>query len=207
MHLQKFNVLVAALVMTTGLAASIDDADARQRSRARSVSNIDGARQAHTSASGSGVRGSYARSRTLSTDGQGNGSITRSGSATGANGGDASYQAQAYRNADGSAGRSTSAYVDSANGGSASRSATSSRDGTGNASRSASASAQGANGGSVSTEGGFTKNADGTYSGGRDTTATGPQGNTYSGSTDYSNGQVSHTSTCTNAAGEVIACR
>lgn len=75
MHLHKFNVLVAALVMTTGLAASIDDADARQRTRTRSVSNIDGARQIRTSAAGSGVRGSYARSRNLSTDGQGNGGI------------------------------------------------------------------------------------------------------------------------------------
>jgi hypothetical protein len=77
----------------------------------------------------------------------------------------------------------------------------------GQASGTRSASVQGRNGGSASTDAVFSKNADGRYSAGRATTATGANGNTYTGATDISNGQVSHTGTCTNASGDVIACR
>jgi hypothetical protein len=65
----------------------------------------------------------------------------------------------------------------------------------------------GPNGGSASTSGGVTKDANGNVVGGRSTTATGQNGNSYDGSTTVSNGTVTHTGTCTNAAGEVISCR
>jgi hypothetical protein len=69
------------------------------------------------------------------------------------------------------------------------------------------ATVQGANGGSATTQGGFTRNADGAVSGGRNTTATGAQGNTYSGETTYNSADgVSHTATCTDPSGAVIAC-
>ncbi|MET1162777.1 MAG: hypothetical protein ABWY48_09570 [Pseudoxanthomonas sp.] len=172
----KINTLLAALALTGMFAATIDDAGARERTRTRAVSNVDGARSAATHASGSGARGSYARDRNTQHDGQGNASGARSASVSGANGGSAGTQGSYYRNADGSAGRQGSS------------------------------TATGANGGTASTSGGFTKNPDGTYSGARNTSATGANGNSYDGSTTYSNGSVVHTGTCTNAAGEAISC-
>ena len=53
----------------------------------------------------------------------------------------------------------------------------------------------------------MTRDANGNVVGGRSTTATGQNGNSYDGSTTVSNGTVTHTGTCTNAAGEVISCR
>ncbi|SFF98728.1 hypothetical protein SAMN05518801_10516 [Novosphingobium sp. CF614] len=62
--------------------------------------------------------------------------------------------------------------------------------------------------GSFASEGGMTRSADGTWSGARTTSATNAlTGNSYSGSTTAANGQVSHSGTCTNAAGETIPCR
>lgn len=77
----------------------------------------------------------------------------------------------------------------------------------GTVSHQGSAAASGARG-SYASEGGVTRNADGIWSGGRETSATSAAtGNSYSGSTTVADGQVSHTGTCTNAAGEVIPCR
>lgn len=80
------------------------------------------------------------------------------------------------------------------------------RDAQGNVTRQGGAAFEGANGASGTTEGGFTKNADGTYSGARDTELSGANGS-YSGSTTYSseNG-VSHSATCMDTAGNVVAC-
>ncbi|KAF1710113.1 hypothetical protein [Pseudoxanthomonas sacheonensis] len=172
----KINALLAAIALAGVFSAGIDDAGARERTRTRAVSNVEGVRNASTSASASGANGSYARGRNVQSDGQGNASGWRNASVSGANGGSASSQGSFYRNADGSAGRQGSATATSANGGTA------------------------------STSGGFTKNPDGTYSGGRETSATGANGNSYNGSTAYENGSITHTGTCTNAAGEVIAC-
>ena len=116
------------------------------------------------------------RQRTWQADGQSNASAARSGSLSGANGGSAGYDRSAYRNADGSAGRQGSAY------------------------------ANGPNGGTASTRGGISRDADGNVTGERSTTATGANGNGYTGSTTVSGGTVSHTGTCTNAGGEVVAC-
>ena len=61
--------------------------------------------------------------------------------------------------------------------------------------------------GSASSRGSMQKNADGTVSGSRDTGAQAASGATYDGSTTYDQGSgVSHTGTCTNAAGDVVAC-
>ena len=62
--------------------------------------------------------------------------------------------------------------------------------------------------GSVNSTGGYTRNADGTLSQNRNTGITNAAtGNSYQGSTSYdaSNG-LSHSATCYNAAGDVIAC-
>lgn len=63
--------------------------------------------------------------------------------------------------------------------------------------------------GSYSSSSDVTRNADGTYSGGRSTTATDNQtGTTYNGSTqiDPATGKPVRSASCTNGAGEVIAC-
>lgn len=82
-----------------------------------------------------------------------------------------------------------------------------SADGQGNASASRSASIAGAHGGSASTSGAITRSADGQVDGSRSTTAVGPNGKHYAGSTSVSGGTLTHTHTCTNAAGDVVACR
>ena len=64
----------------------------------------------------------------------------------------------------------------------------------------------GANGGTVQTEGSYTRGEDGKVDGSRTTTATGAKGATYNGSTTVTDGQVSHTGTCTNADGVVVDC-
>lgn len=77
----------------------------------------------------------------------------------------------------------------------------------GSAGRQGSAFVEGPNGGSTATSGSVARDADGSVNGSRSTTATGASGNTYNGSTTVNDGQISHTGTCTNAAGETIACR
>lgn len=61
--------------------------------------------------------------------------------------------------------------------------------------------------GSAQSSGAFTRSADGTVNGGRSTSATGAQGNSYNGQTTVQDNQVSHSHSCTNAAGEVIPCK
>lgn len=76
----------------------------------------------------------------------------------------------------------------------------------GSGSRQAGFAASGARG-SAASSGAFTRSADGTVNGGRSTQATGANGNSYSGQTTVQDNQVSHSHQCTNAAGEVIACK
>ncbi|WP_368564716.1 hypothetical protein [Pseudoxanthomonas sp. UTMC 1351] len=117
------------------------------------------------------------RQRNWQADGQGNASGARSGTIAGAHGASASYDRSAHRNADGSAGRQRSAYVN------------------------------GTHGGTASTSSGISRDADGNVAGARSTTATGANGNSYNGSTTVSGGTLVHTHSCTNAAGEAIACQ
>lgn len=179
MSMSRTSLLLALLTLTAAGTLAIPSADAAGRARSRAVTaNPAGGATGTVNASGSHWRGgNHQRGRTWQGDGQGNASGSSGASANGANGGHAERQGSFYRNADGSAGRTGSA------------------------------SATGANGGHASTSGGITRNADGTVSGVRDTTATGRNGNGYQGSTTYSDGTLTHTGTCTNAAGETIACR
>lgn len=168
----KTPVLLGLLVANAG-AGLATDAGARERSRAVS-------RTAHAGsvgASHAGPLSSGQRQRDWQADGAGNASASRSRSVSGVNGGGASRDGQAYRNADGSAGRRYSATATTANGG------------------------------TVSRQGDATRNADGTLSAERSTSATGQHGNSYNGSTTVNDGTVVHTGTCTDASGQVIACR
>jgi hypothetical protein len=117
------------------------------------------------------------RQRNWQADGQGNASGARSGNVAGVHGASAGYDRSAYRNADGSAGRQRSAYVN------------------------------GANGGTASTSSGITRDTDGNVAGARSTTATSANGNSYHGNTTVSEGMLVHTRSCTNAAGDAIACQ
>jgi hypothetical protein len=117
------------------------------------------------------------RQRHWQADGQGNAAGARSGTVASVRGASAGYDRSAYRHADGSAGRQRSAYV------------------------------SGANGGTASTRSGISRDADGNVAGARSTTASGANGNSYQGSTTVSGGTLVHTRSCTNAAGEAIACR
>jgi hypothetical protein len=61
--------------------------------------------------------------------------------------------------------------------------------------------------GTVQSSGSATRTADGVVSGERTTSATGAQGGTYNASTTYQSGQgVTRTATCSNAAGDTVAC-
>lgn len=171
------SILLLTLVAGGLTALAATDAQARERTRTRTASHVDGARSAAVNASASGAHGSRTHARQWQADGQGNAAGSRSATVSGANGGSAARQSSAYRNADGSAGRQGSA------------------------------SATGANGGSASSSGSIGKSADGSVEGSRQTSASGANGNSYQGATTVSNGSVSHTGTCTNAAGEVVACR
>lgn len=171
-------LLLAVLVLTGVLAATVPDASAQGRVRGRAVVHTsDDGRTAVTGAAARGERGAYARGRHVYSDGQGNVDGHSGAYAVGANGGSAQRQGSFYRHADGSAGRQGSASVN------------------------------GANGGSATTSGSIARDAAGNVNGSRSTSATGQNGNSYSGSTSVQNGAITHTGTCTNAAGEVIACR
>lgn len=111
------------------------------------------------------------RERDWQRDGEGNASMNRSGSVTGAKGGTAERQGSIVRNADGSL------------------------------SHQASGSGTTANGGTIESSGGFTRDADGNVDGSRSTTATNANGGTYNGTTNWSDGQVTHSGTMTNANG------
>jgi len=176
--MNRTTLLLAALVLTGASTATMPDASAQGRVRGHAVLRTgDGGRTAVTGAAARGERGEYARGRRVHSDGQGNVDGRSGAYAVGANGGSAQRQGSFYRNADGSAGRQGSASI------------------------------AGANGGSATTSGSIARDAAGNVSGSRSTSATGQNGNSYNGSTSVQNGAITHTGTCTNAAGETIACR
>ncbi|MEX1827169.1 hypothetical protein [Luteibacter sp. CQ10] len=176
--MKRTTLLLAALVLTGTSAAAIPDASAQGRIRGHAVAHTgDGGRTAVTGAAARGERGAFARGRQVHGDGQGNVDGHSRAYAAGANGGTAQREGSFYRNADGSAGRQGSASIN------------------------------GPNGGSATTSGSIARDADGNVNGSRSTSATGKNGNSYSGSTSVQNGVITHTGTCSNAAGETIACR
>ena len=129
-------------------------------------------------AGGSSASGAaYLRGRSVSRDGSGNATLRSGGVYRGPNGGTAVRAGQTTRSADGTI------------------------------SHQSGFAAQGAGGGSVQSSGGLTRSAAGVNQS-RATTATAANGNTYSGSTSYDpQTGLSHTATCTDAAGNAIACR
>lgn len=176
--MSKTLLLLALLTLIGPLTTTIPDASAQGRVRGHAVAHgADGGRAAATRTAARGERGAYVRGRGVRSDGQGNATGRSGAYAAGTNGGTAQRQGNFYRNADGSAGRQGSASID------------------------------GAHGGGMNTSGSIARDADGNVNGSRSTSATGRNGNSYSGSTTVQNGVVTHTRTCTNAAGEAIACR
>ena len=167
----KNTVLIAAILVACGMLASLD---AGARERGRSVHRT--AHQGSVSAHRDNARFQSERERDWQRDGQGNASMSRSGSITGAKGGSAERQGSIERNADGSI------------------------------SHQASGSGTTAKGGTIQSSGGFTRDADGNVNGSRSTSATSAKGATYNGSTTIEDGKLSHTGTCTNAAGETVDC-
>jgi hypothetical protein len=206
--MNKTPVLLALLTLTGALVSTVPDASAQGRVRGRGVAHAaDGGRVAATRAAGHGERGAYARGRNVYSDGQGNIDGRSRAYASSAAGGTAQRQDSFYRNADGSAGRQGSASVYGANGGTAQRQHSAYRNADGSAGRQRSASVNGANGGTAYTSGSLARDADGNIDGSRSTSATGRNGNSYNGATTLDNGVVTHSHTCTNAAGDAIACR
>jgi len=120
--------------------------------------------------------GQYASGLRYRTDGAGNGSVVSGGAVQGPDGGRGARAGYTTRSADGSVAHQSGFNASGANG-------------------------------SVQSSGSYNRNADGSASGSRDTTATNAAGATYQGNTTYNKGDgVSHTSTCTNAAGAVVPC-
>ena len=130
-----------------------------------------------------------------------NGEVTHTGTVTGANGGTAQTNGSYTRGDDGKFDGSRTTTATGAKGGTYNGSTTL-NDGqvTHTGTRT------GANGGTVQAEGSYTRDEDGKVDGSRSTTATGAKGATYNGSTTVTDGQVSHTGTCTNADGAVVDC-
>jgi hypothetical protein len=150
--------------------------------------------------------GTFAGARGGVTDGQGNAVGGSASKATGANGGTFARAGRFQKSADGSASRSGGFAASNANG-SASRSAVAQRNADGSASRSSQAAVTGAKG-SAATSGSATRSADGTVNANRETTATSAAtGNSADVKSSYTSGSgASRTVTCTNAAGQTIAC-
>lgn len=126
----------------------------------------------------------------------------------GPNGGASVRSRGVRRNADGSVTAGSAGAIRGPNGARAARDSTTTVNPDGSARRQSSASASGSNG-SATTTSDVTRNADGTYSGGRTTTATSTTtGTTYNGQVqiDPATGQPVRTATCTDAAGNTIAC-
>ena len=130
-----------------------------------------------------------------------NGQVTHTGTVTGANGGTAEVNGAYTRGDDGKFDGSRTTTATGAKGGTYTGSTTL-NDGqvTHTGTRT------GANGGTVEANGQYTRGEDGKVDGSRTTTATGAKGATYNGSTTVTDGQITHTGTCTNSAGESIAC-
>ena len=102
-------VLVLPALATLGLSAVLAltaPTEAQARTRRSVEHNADGSTTAHTGVARSGPNGALLRGRTATTDGQGNGSVTRRGAAVGAQGGVAARQGSTTRSVDGSASHS-----------------------------------------------------------------------------------------------------
>lgn len=136
-----------------------------------------GDRSGQVSAWRSNARFDSQRQRQWQGDGDGNASASRSGHLNGSEGGSANTQGSAWRHDDGSAGRQGST------------------------------SFSGPEGASLDSSGGISRDGDGNFSGSRSTEATGRDGNHYSGTTTVANGSLVHSGSCSNAAGETVACR
>jgi hypothetical protein len=169
--------LLLALTVLLGTTASLDAAFAAGRVKARgATANPEGGVTAGSAAAARGPNG---------------GAYTRGGATTT----DGQGNAQSVR---GAAARTAS-------GGTGARGASTAVNADGSGSRQAGFAASGPRG-SAQSSGAFSRSADGTVNGGRSTSATGANGNSYDGQTTVENNQVSHSHTCTNAAGEEISC-
>lgn len=110
-------------------------------------------------------------------------------------------------NADGSVTHASGGAFAGANGSRGARASQTTVNPDGSLSREGGLAASGARG-SVASQGSMSRSAEGSWNGNRSTQATNNQtGNSYSGSTTVTDGQVSHSGTCTNAAGAAIPCR
>jgi hypothetical protein len=222
----KNTVLIAAILLACGTITSLD-AGARERGRSVHRTAHEGSVSAHRD----NARFESERERNWQRDGEGNASMERSGSITGAKGGSAERQGSIERSADGSLSHQASGSGTTANGGTVESSGGFTRDADGNVNGSRNTTATGANGatyngsttwsngqathagsvtgangGTVEANGNYTRGDDGKVSGTRTTDATGARGATYNGSTTIEDGKVTHTGTCTNAAGETVDC-
>jgi hypothetical protein len=169
--------LLLALAMLFGTTIAIDPALAAGRVKARgATANPEGGVTTGSAAAGRGPNG---------------GAYTRGGATTTDGQGNA-------QNVRGGAARTPS-------GGKGARAASTTVNADGSGSRQAGFAASGPRG-SAQSSGAFSRSADGTVNGGRSTSATGTNGNSYDGQTTVEDNQVSHSHTCTDAAGEVIPC-
>lgn len=112
-------------------------------------------------------------------------------------------------NADGSVTHQSGAAYRGVNGGAGSRTSSTTANTDGSYTHSGQTYTNGPNG-SVNSSNNFTRSADGTWSGSSSTSATNANtGKSYTGSTtiDPTTGQPVHSGTCTDSAGNVVACR
>ncbi len=155
-------VLVLPALATLGLSAVLALAaptEAQARTRRSVEHNADGSTTTHTGVARSGPNGAMLRGRTATTDGQGNGSVTRRGATVGAQGGVAARQGSTTRSVDGSASHSGTVSAQNAQGslhssGGASRNA----DGSVEQARSTTATSA-ATGNSVQTQSSYSKDS------------------------------------------------
>ncbi|RKR69036.1 hypothetical protein C8C94_3558 [Acidovorax sp. 94] len=146
-------------VLLAALLALAAPADANARTRRSVEHNADGSTTTHTGVARSGPNGAMLRGRTATTDGQGNGSVTRRGAAVGVQGGVAARQGSTTRSVDGSASHSGTVSAQNAQGslhssGGASRNA----DGSVEQARSTTATSA-ATGNSVQTQSSYSKDS------------------------------------------------
>jgi hypothetical protein len=150
-----------------------------------------------------GANGTVTRRGQAVSDGQGNVKGGTSAEGTTVNGGSASRAGKFQRNADGSFSQSSGASGTTASGGTGSTSGNVSGDGQGGFSGIRQTSGTSANGDTYSgqTTGGTGQGVQ------HGTNATTASGTNYDGSTSVSQDGATHSATCTNASGEVIACK
>jgi len=225
----KRTTMTMALMLGLTLATPYAAAEGRARVHG-AKENAEGGVTAGSATAYSGpgdARG--VRGHAVSTDGAGDAKVVSGGTGKGPNGG--SYgRAGSTRVGDGTLDHKSGGFVHGANGAYASRRGSTVINSNGSVQHSGAANGSGPNG-SFNTAGNFSRNPDGTYSGQRSTTATGANGS-YSGDTQYANGSASHTTdytakngdtyagdttwtkgegvthsgTCKDASGKVIAC-